>query len=328
MFARFGLTLPRCFLIALLCLAGCAHPTPAPAAKPGYSVINEMPRFWRYYEQAHDKDPATQARLYQELVVAGAPHLYSPYVLSLDTPGLSFEEALTRRLTMVKERLEPHYDNVRKLSATLEQDLPRYDARFRREFPDMAYTGKVYFLNALGTFDGAVRELEGQTTLLFGVDMIAFIYGPGPEAEALFDHELFHIYHGQFFHSLGEDAVWESLWREGLATYVAERMNPNATRKTIFGLPEDMPDRAQAALPKLAGLLREKLDSKEHADYDTFFAGAKEGREIPSRSGYFVGYQVAKKLAGDRSLAELAHLHGPELREAIRGALVELEQGR
>jgi hypothetical protein len=320
----------RCAALLSLCLAGCAHQAPAPAATPGYTVINEMPRFWRFYDQAHDKDPDTQARLYLELVVAGAPELYSPYVLSLDKKGLSFEAALAERLVLVRERLVPHYDDVRKLSVQLERELPRYDARFRREFPDMAYTGKVYFMNALGTFDGAVRRINGQTALLFGVDMIVYIYGTGPEAEALFDHELFHLYHRQFFHPADEDgdAVWEQLWREGLATYVADRMNPNASRKTLFGLPEDTPDRALERLPKLAALLREKLDSKERADYEAFFSGAEEGREIPSRSGYFVGHRVAKKLANGRTLAQLAHLHGPSLREEIRNALVELEEGR
>jgi uncharacterized protein YjaZ len=155
--------------------------------------------------------------------------------------------------------------------------------------------------------------------------MIAAIYGPTADVEPFFDHELFHIYHSQFPDPGAEDTLARALWREGLATYVAQALNPSVSERILFGLPEDMPARARQLLPKLAAELRTKLDSKDPKEYAAFFLGNGARKDIPARSGYFVGYQVARELARKHTLAQLAHLHGPELRTAIAEALKRLE---
>jgi hypothetical protein len=43
------------------------------------------------------------------------------------------------------------------------------------------------------------------------------------------DHEIFHIYHEQVLADQipkGETPGWYTMWLEGLATYVSQRMNP------------------------------------------------------------------------------------------------------
>ena len=49
--------------------------------------------------------------------------------------------------------------------------------------------------------------MAGQQALLFGLDMMAYVYGNDADPEPFFDHELFHIYHSQF---LGSRKGW---WR-------------------------------------------------------------------------------------------------------------------
>jgi len=157
------------------------------------------------------------------------------------------------------------------------------------------------------------------------VDVIAAIYGQKADLEAFFDHELFHIYHQQFPDPELEDTIARALWKEGLATYVGWTLNPETPESVIFALPADMPARTRAMLPKLAGELRGKLDSKSPEDYQNFFFGNSKREDIPARSGYYVGYLVARELARDRSLPELARLHGKPLRDAIEGVLRKFE---
>jgi hypothetical protein len=93
---------------------------------------------------------------------------------------------------------------MRKLSDSLEGDLPLYLSDFQKAFPDFACQYSIYFLVSLGAFDGAVRSVNGDPALLFGVDVIARIH-PQDELGVFFDHELLHIYHRQL-------RAWQAAW--------------------------------------------------------------------------------------------------------------------
>jgi uncharacterized protein YjaZ len=187
-------------------------------------------------------------------------------------------------------------------------------------------------MNSLGGFDGGVRQVKGRTTLLFGLDMIAFVYGEEADPQPFFHHELFHMYHSQFG-GLGPDPrktrVIERLWAEGLATWVAHALNPGAPAIAIFGLPRETPQQAQALMSELAPRLLADLDSGSPADYARWFIGTREANPSqPARSGYYLGYLVARRLAASRTLPELARTPLAELRPAIEAALRELAPGR
>lgn len=235
------------------------------------------------------------------------------------------DETLAQRWPRYLSFAGKHLDTARTLSASLKRELPLFEARFRRTFPDLAYTGEVYFLASLGSMDGGTRQVKGRTALLFGVDVIAAVHGEKADLGSFFHHEFFHVYHEQFPDPELEDTLARALWKEGLATYVAWTLNPKTPESVIFGLPTDMPERTRAALPRLAGELRARLDSKSPEDYRNFFLGNPQREDLPARSGYYVGYLVARELGRTRSLPELARLHGPALRDAIEGVLRQLE---
>ncbi len=292
--------------------------------KPTYTVKDLTPTFWRFWDEARGKPQAEQLRLLREHVVATHPDVYTAEVLTLDTT-LPLDEALAQRWPRFLAFAGKHLDTARGLSAALKEELPRYEERFRRTFPDLAYTGEVYFVASLGAFDGGTRQVKGRTALLFGVDVIAAVYGEKADLEAFFDHELFHLYHEQFPDPELEDTLARALWKEGLATYVAGTLNPETPESLLFGLPVDLPERARATLPQLARELRTRLDSKSPEDYKTFFLGHSQRKDIPARSGYYVGYLVARELGRTHSLPELARLQGRPLRDAIDGVLRQFE---
>jgi uncharacterized protein YijF (DUF1287 family) len=295
----------------------------ASATPATYQVHDDTQTFWRFWDHAKDLPEAAQLRLLQREVVQKRPDIYAASVIGLD-PAKPYSSELAARWPKFLAFAGPSLPLARKLSSSIGRDLPKYDARFRKTFPDFAYTGDVYFTVSLGGFDGAVREVNGRTALLFGVDIIAAVYGAEAYPEAFFDHELFHIYHQQFPDPALEGTLARELWREGLAEYVAEQLNPHATEVVLFGLPRSTPARVRDELPALAAELRGRLRSKSPDDYRRWFLGSAEGQEPPSRAGYTLGYLVVKAIAGQRTLAELARLRGPELLAEIDAALAKL----
>ena len=311
-----------CLAAALLALL---VPRTAPARAPRYRVHDLTPTFWRYWDEAHALPAPEQLRLFQERVVAAHPHVYTPRVLSLDADR-PLGEALAAHWPRFLGFVGPHLPLARELSARVGQDLPRYDSRFRKAFPDFAYAGDVYFLVSRGVFDGATRPVEGKTALLFGTDVMAAVYGRDADPESFFHHELFHLYHDQFPDPALGGTLARSLWVEGLAVYVAEQLNPGTPEPVLFGLPRGMPDAVRERLPELAARLRARLDSREKADTQQWFSGQSLEGEVPGRAGYYLGYLMAKELGKTRTPGALARLRGTPLRRELERALRRLEK--
>lgn len=319
-------------LLALVAAAAVTHAAvaAAPVSTPAtYRTVNLMPEFWSFYDKARTLPVDAQGAVFARTVVKSHPEVYNHAVIGGDT-SKPFEQMVADRYVKVQSLIGPRMDLMRAVSARIGQDLPRYEARFRKTFPDLAYKGELYFMYSLGGFDGATRKVHDQTALLFGLDMITWVYGKDADPEPFFDHELFHIYHKQYPDPAPgySDKFVSALWGEGLAMHVAQTMNPQAHGVAIFGLPRNTPERAQAMVPALARDIRRLLDSTSPDDYKRFFLGSSEQAETPARSGYYVGFLVAQKLGQRHSLQELAHTPVSKLRPEIEAALDELAQAR
>jgi hypothetical protein len=296
----------------------------------GLQVIDTMPVYWRFWDQAKDKTLPEQAALFESDVAARYPELYTAAVLGLGE-NKSFHDALAAKYEASATRDRPYTEAMLGLSHRLQPLLERCVESFRREFPDFRYEGRIYLLNSLDSFDGAVRPVAGQPSLLFGVETIARINRPEADLAPFFHHELFHVYHAQF-DSEGRGELYRALWNEGLAVYVSRVLNPNAPDEQVFGRPIDMPQRVRAVLPELARQFRENMDSTSPTEYARYFSGrpppAAATPEIPPRTGYYLGYLVARQLARRHELRSLAHATTASLRGEIEQALRAIEQGR
>ena len=159
------------------------------------------------------------------------------------------------------------------------------------------------------------------------MDELARIYGPTSNLKVVFQHELFHQYHYQITPEISDDrSAWAFLWEEGLATYVSRRMNPGTTLDQVLVMPDRLSELALPHLPTLARRLLDHADSTDPNDYSDLFTLGQTSAGIPARSGYLVGYRVAEKLAATRSLVELVHMRGPELKRAVLGTLAGLQK--
>jgi len=291
----------------LVCLAGPAGAQTVASPDTDCGVTNLMPAFWRYWEAARDAEPGEQVRLFDEML--RAPHA-SVYEGALSGMRTSPDEFVPRAI----QRTRPFEATMRELSGGIEAELPRQLALFRQYFPDFQCTTPVYFLFSAGAFDGAVRQVDGQTALLFGLDVIARIHGD--MLSPLFVHELFHIYQPTDLPDGPQKLYW-AVWQEGLATYVSSQLNPEVPESGICCLP-DVPS-VTAAMPVLIPDLLSRLDSEQPEDYARYLLGST--KDIPARSGYYFGYRIAAQLAKDRSLQELALLQPEVVRPLMEASL-------
>ena len=313
-------------LVAWACLAlsACGSASVGIGLEPeGMQTIDLMPLYWQFHERAHDQPIDAQVRLFREMVADQRPEVYNADVMNVPG-GRTFDEFLPEVYPKALAWTAPHTETMRTLSEELATSLPRHVAEFRQTFPDFAFDGRVYFLYAVGAFDGAARTVAGKPALLFGLDVIATIHGAEASVAPLLHHELFHAHHGPLIGTTGRGLpLYLSVWVEGLATLVARQLNPSASDVAIYGLPTNTPARVRDDLPRLAGALRATLDSTRPEDYDTWFLGNDSDAEIPRRSGYYLGYLVAAHVQRGRTLRDLARLSAAEVRPLVEAALAD-----
>ena len=309
--------------VLLICQRGAMATAPGGQQKtPGQQLktVNLIPDFLRFWDQTRSDDEAGCVRRFRETVVAVHPELFKGNVVPLFNSGSTADQ--NRGISEYLKKVAPFVPAIRALNLRLAQDLTAYDQEFLKVWPDFRADEPVYFTISMGTFDGAVRDVNGSKVLLFGVDVIARIYGSTANLSVLFDHELFHVYHRQVAPSLFEgDEIWKSLWIEGLAEYVSWRMNPASTEDDVL-LSNELRSKGLPLLKCLSESISRTLNSIDRSDYARYFL-SQAGAD-PPRAGYLVGFEVVSRMGVRRSLVELSRLSGEGLRQEIIGTLEEL----
>jgi len=303
------MTLLRLLLALLLALPAIASAQPAPA------FTSYTDAFDRFATETAAMAPDARVKLFRERFDALVPGFYEPRF------GATEEKYNTR----VGKALADYPAERDKFLAAARDFSAAYatgTARFRRFFPDYAPTMPIYLLHSLGEMDGGTRELRGKTVAVFGADVIARIHDSATIGPFL-DHELFHFYHASYFPDC--DALWCSLWQEGLAVYVASKMNPDADdRALLLTTPRPIRAAVDADLPGAICLARDKFDSTVKDDYAEFFFGNGSGKRFPPRFGYYLGYRVARTLGETRNLEQLAKMPPAEVRKAMLDAMATI----
>lgn len=297
-------------------------PAPAPAAAVGALELRSvMPEFWRWWASVEHASIDQQAAGFWNVIVHAHPELYSPSVMG---PKFSDETAARATIRAYFEKLPPVLADMRAISARMPQLLRDGYARFSATFPDVRWRGPVYIMPSLFKFDGGTRPLDGKPQLFFAPDGIAKYHGGDSQPDdqcAFFAHELFHIYHQQFFapdpHQ--DMSVWQQLWIEGLATYVGARLCPRATEAEIL-LSATLAAETRPMLTTLAHELRGELAATDDATLTRWFAAGTSG-EVPSRAGYYLGYLVARDAARTHPLPQLARLDVSTIQHLIETGL-------
>ncbi|WP_218080438.1 DUF5700 domain-containing putative Zn-dependent protease [Anthocerotibacter panamensis] len=292
-----------------------------PDQSPACPCVNIMPDFLTFWESAHDRSKPEQIQLFHKLVADPHPELFNREVIGYND-SFNLDKTVSDNL----ERFMNSIAAIRAVNEDIQHNFPKYQVSFLKIFPDLKCRVAIYFLPSLSAFDGAVRTVNGRPAILFGVDQIARTSGKS-ELEALFDHELFHVYHDQKVGSDQGDShppLYNSLWEEGLATYVSHILNPQLSESAILGPPIDLAERSRAQLKSLIEELQNNFDDTSESTYKRFFLNSRTQTQPPPRSGYYVGFLVVHRLAAKYSLAELVAFTGKPLRQEVLNVLQEL----
>ncbi len=307
-------------LTALCCLVTACH-TPSPAEAPptpSYSLIDLTDDYAAFYDRTQGVESAARVGAFKAEFAPLFPGFYEPARVRNFASEEQYNFLIARSFETFAE-LRPRFERT---AASFEAMLGPARDDFARQFPDLAPIGDIYLLHSVGEMDGGSRGINAQRYVVFGADVMAQLYAPGDE-RPFFQHELFHIYHGQFFERC--DEVRCALWREGLAVYVAEQLNPGATDAQL-GLVTPRPIRPEvdANLPAAVCAVRARLGSDSPDDYAALFLGQASLEDLPPRFAYYIGYLVAREAGRTRSLQALAHLSDREARPVIDAALAAL----
>lgn len=195
-------------------------------------------------------------------------------------------------------------------------------ASFEGQFGPFAARHTVYLLHSLGEMDGGQRSLPEGNVLVFGADVIARLH-LDHDIRPFFHHELFHVFQGETFS--GCEVLWCGLWNEGLATYVAHRLNPGASdAELLLTMPEPIRPAVEAHRQEAICAALSRLDSTSDADGNAMFSSSRLNDHLPPRFGYYVGYLVASEAGRTHSLAELARMRPAQARPLVEAALHHL----
>lgn len=303
----------------------------APAAAQVCPYENLLPEFAQFAQATRDLAASERARAFVERFAARHPGYYSERMFG------SREQLEARAVRLFDPARTPKFEGARPIglddvlttARVLTAEYDRIEATFRRTFPDYRCETPISFGVSLYMFDGNLtQDAPGKPHMRFGVDMISLLH-PSQELPAFFHHELFHIYQAQ---QLGAampaeetQPLWWALWDEGLATYVSWKLNPKLTAPEIFWMPRDLAERLKPKVAEAARLIQPELDGHE-AVRQWFSAGASPPG-LPERSGYYLGYLMARHLdRGD--LTALARLSPEQVRREAHAFIELLARGK
>lgn len=304
--------------IAAVCvgLLFCLSPAPAAPASD-FTIHNFMPDFWEFWKAAENQPVERQAELWQSLYVSKHQAVFD------DLAGPCKDQWDP---AWARSRYFPNLPKIvpamREAAENLPEKLEAARTRFRGLFGDMNWGGDIYVMASGYCFNGRAQIVQGRGAILFGMDSTVALgqkdITPG------MTHELFHRYHHQFFdfEASRNYPLWTTLWAEGLAQYVSEKLNPSASEVDLSHVPAGSVQRVDATRRELAADFLKKFDSTQETDAKVWFNDIRsQDPLVPARGGYELGVLVAKELAKRYSVQTMAHWSQTEAKPKIQAAL-------
>lgn len=317
-------------LAVVLCLAGATRADDIPLDRAAversalerllgnHKVINIVDDFLVFWDQANDKPLRTQRRIWMRTVESK----HRDY----------FERAVYRgadsaqRLAMLNEfliRVPERVEAIRELNRTITDSLIVAFINFKDlRFREYQHQHPVYIGFSFFRFDGAVRPVHNDQgipdTLCLAAEVLAR-YTPEQVRVAL-THEFFHLYHFAFLFQ--QPGVSSEEFRmphiplliEGMAVAGAEEAYAGQPRETYLHFSDDELTAQQKEMSSNAGRFLDLIRSSAPPDkYEHWFTQSYE-EQIPSRGGYLLGYEVAKRMMATYTLEQMVRMSPAELR--------------
>jgi len=275
-------------------------------------VHNSAPTFVKFWNEASGLPLDQQIEKFDQVVYSTFPDFYDFKFKKWQKQGKSKREGLSEQFSQYRAI----HENFSKRTKTIASLIASNLNSFTKEFPDFNTNLDIYIIHSLGELDGGIRTIDGKSYFIIGIDAIAKYHREILNDSPFFHHELFHVYHAQYFQSTG--GLWSSLWMEGLPTYVSSALNPGVSNADILlDVPSDLVGKCEKDINFLWNDVFRLLQSTKNEDYVKYFLLASLDPRIPRRAGYYLGYLVAKELAKTYRLDELAKLDPSEVQRLV-----------
>jgi hypothetical protein len=272
------------------------------------SIVDLMPAFWRVY------DPIARAPIEQQ--AAGLwQDFFKPQEALFARAGIRHVD--TKKIQDWLVKVAPLIPAMRRLHRRFIEEFDAYLNRFLETFADFDKAAAPTFLMpSLLHFDAHLEPSNGQLPLFFGIDGIVQFHGDNANLSVLFAHETYHCYQAQKNPTVmmaASTPLFAGLWIEGGATWVSERLNPQASLLNVLLDDQALVAITQSQVSSLAQAFQKKFDSTEDADAASFFSAGWSG-PWPARSGYLLGLHIARRFAPSRSATQFASLSLQDVR--------------
>lgn len=287
----------------------------APPGSESAVFVNYADDFVEFWDATTDLPIKQRVEVFKNDVASKFPGFYGieRYEGRLTQGGL--DKRIAAQIEGFAEIREGFIAKVDRFNAELDQNL----ATFKSAFPEFEIPVDVVLLHSFGQFDGATRTLAEKKYLLFGADLMTRVHSWEDES-AFFHHELFHTLHDQSFTEC--DEIWCALWAEGLATYAASALNPDAGEpELLLDFPPGLAVDTREQLGPSFQHLKTVLNSTDEKIYSGLFNTRLDDTGLPPRRGYYLGFLIAQEIAATRELSVLAAMGNEEAEPLIKDAI-------
>jgi hypothetical protein len=179
---------------------------------------NATEEFDKFWQDSEKKTPTKRFHNFKSTAYKSFPEFYDYKFDQWKKNGNDPIDSLSKEID--------EYPNYRATFLAIGKKLPSFLERsalsFKKMFPDFNENIEVHIINSFGDLDGGTRILNKKLYFIFGAESITK-YHKNTDMERkvpFFHHELFHMYHRQFFQE--RENISSSLWVEGLAILAAE----------------------------------------------------------------------------------------------------------
>jgi hypothetical protein len=306
--------LKRFFLICAVSICSCANAKSADNLIV-YDLVPDLNSFLR----AAPKEKESRAKFFALTMIRAHPEIYDrPEVFKTDVGTL--EQYLAE--------LNAYLPAIEQIHQRFEEQRASIQTKFLKAFPDFDVSrARVYLMLSLFRFDGKIPH-DNPRMLLLGLDGLAKFHGAEVRLPVILSHELFHVYHFQVNPlppDIDQIQLYRLIWQEGLATYVSQMLNPDASLADVL-LDTRLAEEGPKYVPMVAHSLLSQLESTDDPTTALYLSYRRAGL-FPSRMGYLIGYEIAKRMAAIHPVTELARLRGWSLLTLMRREMEFLATG-
>jgi hypothetical protein len=210
---------------------------------------------------------------------------------------------------------------LREFNKTAPEIVAQAVRDFRSRFPEFYQYRDIYIAPSLFRFDGSVRPVHNEAgipdTLCLGAELLSE-YTP-EQFQIVIVHEMFHLYHFSFLMKDASPAQFRTahmpLMIEGMAVAGTEAIYPYQEPSLYLHFSEEemaaQQDELTFSSERFLNLIGEAAPPE---DYEPWFTRLTHDR-IPPRGGYFLGYEVTKRVLATYTIEQMVRLTPAQLRE-------------